>query len=125
MKGSAITGPVAKECVRNRMYFFRLTMLMCNNPGGLMASYCVERRHSSLGSSNPLHSRLPSDQIVMSCIFKMPIHRVKIVMTIIQSRPESILILQSRCCRVSDTGISVALQQQIVHPKSITVIEQS
>ena len=32
----------------------------------------------------------------MSCIFKMPIHRVKIVMIIIQSRPESILILQSR-----------------------------
>ena len=82
-----------------------------------MASYCVKRRHSSLGSSNPLHSRLPSDQIVMTCIFKMPIHRVKIVMTVVQSRPESILILQPSCCRVSDTGISIAPATASCPPK--------
>ena len=65
MKGSAITGPVAKECVRTRMYLFCLTILIRDNPGGLMATYCVERWHSGLGSWK-------IDQIVMSCIFKMP-----------------------------------------------------
>ncbi len=59
MKGSAITGPVAKECVRTRVYLNRRTMLMCDNPGGLMATYCIECRNSGLGLCFPSVSPLP------------------------------------------------------------------
>jgi hypothetical protein len=73
MKGSAITGPVAKECVCTHMCLFYLTMLMCNDLGGLMATYCVERRHSGLSLCTPSASLLLHSQIVISCT-KMPIH---------------------------------------------------
>lgn len=48
MKGSAISGPVAKECVcflalSYYIHFFELTSL-----GRSMAAYCLERRHSRL-----------------------------------------------------------------------------
>ena len=45
MKGSAISGPVAKECVcfLALSYYIHLTSL-----GRSMAAYCLERRHSRL-----------------------------------------------------------------------------
>ena len=69
-----------------------------------MASYCVERRHSGLGSA---HSRFPSDQIVMSCIFKMSIHPREIVMPVVSMKTRkypnlAVQVLQSYS---NDSGI--------------------
>ena len=45
MKGSAITGPVAKECVRAHLLrsYPSNTTLTFPMPGGSLASYCIER----------------------------------------------------------------------------------
>ena len=107
MKGSAITGPVAKECVRTRMYLFRLTMLTRDNPGGLMATYCVERWHSSLGSW-----KLPSDQIVIHVSLKCHIQPREICDDRrFKARKHPNLAVQ--VLRVGDPGICIALQYQL------------
>lgn len=100
MKGSAITGPVAKECVCTHMCFSRPTMLMCINLGGLMATYCIERRHSGLGLCIPSAPPLSlTNQNVISCT-KMPIHLhayMKIALSITLQDHKSILIFQFKC----------------------------
>ena len=74
MKGSAITGPVAKECVSTWLSFFRPPILMSRTRtrilGGLVATYCIKRGHSGLGLWISLRSVSLSPQIVMPCISK-------------------------------------------------------
>jgi hypothetical protein len=73
MKGSAITGPVAKECVCTHMCLFRLTMLICNN----RRTYGHVLRRTQAQWSRLMHCLRPhfslTNQIVISCT-KMPIH---------------------------------------------------
>jgi hypothetical protein len=45
MKGSAITGPVAKECVRD-YHFYEEYYSDLSIQGGPLAPYCFQRRHS-------------------------------------------------------------------------------
>ena len=68
MKGSAITGPVAKECVRARIFFFFYApKLTCLATGGLVAAYRIERRHGGLRLQ---HSPSFAARFMMSCISK-------------------------------------------------------
>jgi hypothetical protein len=125
MKGSAITGPVAKECVCTHISLCHLTMLICNNLGGLMATNCVERRHSGLGLCIPSAPLLLPNQVVISCT-KMPIHLhayMNIALCIALQDHEGIIILQFSSVAQLVTLAFISPCESSCPRKSIMVIE--
>ena len=73
MKGSAITGPVAKECVSILLYFFCLPRDI-SHPCSRPTYGLVLRRTQAQWSRLFIFSVSFAAPIVMPCISKMPLH---------------------------------------------------
>lgn len=68
MKGSAITGPVAKECVRNILLFPDPILTELVLAGGPLATYCFKCWNGRLMTHNTLHSYV----LTLTSLFALP-----------------------------------------------------